>query len=188
MYNTLDLHWGLCTSQQHKFPQAQHSQCKSWMLSQSFRLPELMLHNTVWILTCPLGWEVNGQEWVIAAWIIHSTHKQPQLSPSNNSCSDKEGTWIHKLNYAGGDNPCAGTAFPEEKYRVTEGEQGKLQQLAGWYLQTQGLHWRSLWVRPHGFQQQNSPNLVYIGLSIGIESMFWYEKSFQAEALQCFSW
>lgn len=31
-----------------------------------------LCHTIVWILTCPLGWEVNGQGWVIAAWIIHS--------------------------------------------------------------------------------------------------------------------
>lgn len=166
MYNTLCLHWGLCTSQQHKFPQAQPSQCKSWMLSQSFRLPELMSHNSL-NPHLPSG---VGSQWPGMGNCCLDNSLISSLSYPPATIHTQIRKRPTKLNYAGGDNHSVSRG--EIQRVTTERLQGELQPLAGWYLQTQGLHWRSLWESTHGFQQQSSPNLVYVGLSIGIESMF----------------
>lgn len=114
MYNILHLHMRAL----HTAAQTPMSRTQPMQIPDAFSklLTFWTLHNTVWILIFPLGWEVNGQEWVIIAWIIHSTHKQPPVI-SQQQLTHRWGRDPHKLNYAHGDNPCAATEFPEEKYR-----------------------------------------------------------------------
>lgn len=162
MYNTLHLHMRAL----HTAAPIPVSRTQPVQILDAFSklLTFWTLHNTVWILICPLGWEVNGQEWVITAWIIHSTHKRPQLSPSNNSRLDMEEThtnwimlvvtthvqpqWFQRRNIQSGNRGAAGKTAAVN--RVIPPRPGSALKKP-----LDKITW--------GFQQLSSPSLVCIG-------------------------